>query len=427
MEGFVNFIETHFLPIATKIGNQRHLLAVRDGVLFTIPLIIVGSIYLIVAFPPMEPLKSMATPYIGNLTSVTNVTFGLLGLFASFLIAYSLANSYKVDALSSGVLGLCAFCLAIPLKDGNLPGQWLGAQGFFVAMVLSLFTAEVYRILIQKNIVIRMPDGVPPAVSRSFAALIPAAVVITVVWSINQLLMPSGLTLPTVISEFFTKPIMGLGATLPATLIAVFFCQLLWTFGIHGTALVNAAMTPVWMGLTTANAQAKAAGLPLEGIFTQEFLNMFVLVGGSGATLALAVLLLVRVKSAQLKAVGKGAIWGSLFNINEPITFGLPIVMNPVMMIPFILAPMVLVVVTYIAMTTGFVGKTFAAPPWTCPIIFSGFLATADFKGGLLQLINFCIAGAIYYPFIMAYDKMKVKEEQAMDKSASNSGKGFTA
>lgn len=426
MEGFVNFIETHFLPVATKIGNQRHLLAIRDGVIFTIPLIIVGSIYLIIAFPPMEPLTSMAKPYIGNLTSVTNVTFGLIGLFASFLIAYSLANSYKVDALSSGILGMCAFCLAIPWKDG-LPGAWLGAAGFFVAMVISLFSAEIYRIFVQKNIVIKMPDGVPPAVARSFAALIPAAVVLSVIWAINQLIMPTGLTIPTIINTVLTQPILGLGDSLPATMIAIFFCQLLWTFGIHGQALVNGVMTPVWMGLTTANAQAKAAGLPLPGIFTQEFINMFVLVGGSGATLALAVILLLRVRSSQLKAVGKGAIWGSIFNINEPITFGLPIVMNPVMMIPFILAPLTLIVITYIAMTTGFVGRTFAAPPWTCPVIFSGFLATGDFKAGALQIINFLVSGAIYYPFIMAYDKMKLKEEQAADKAATSSGKGFTA
>lgn len=416
MEGIVNFVETYFIPVATKIGNQRHLLAIRDGVVFTIPLTLVGSAFLIIAFPPIPALAKMAEPLIGNILIPMAGTFNIIGLLGSFLIAYALANSYKVDPIAGGILGLSSFCIAIPWKDG-LPGAWIGARGFFVAMIVSLIAAEIHRTMVQKNIVIKMPDGVPPTVARSFAALIPAAVVITLVWIVALAAQAGGSTIPGIIDKIITAPLLGLGGTLPATMLAIFAAQLLWCFGIHGMALVGGIIGPVWFTFTTANAEAKAAGLPLPSIFTQQFIDVFVLIGGSGTTLALALILFAFVKSEQLKAVGRTAIWPGLFNINEPITFGLPIVMNPIMMIPFILAPMSAIIITYLAMSAGIVEKTFTAIPWTSPVLFSGFLATGDFKASILQIVNFAVAGAIYYPFIMAYDKMKVKEEQEADKA----------
>lgn len=421
MESVINFLEKHFMPIAGRIAEQRHLQALRDGIVSTIPLLLIGSFFLILAFPPIQSLAKIAEPHIGSLLTVVNATFGIMALIAAFSIAFSLASSYKMDTLSAGVLSVSTFMLTIPFtKDGNIDSGMMGAKGLFIAMLIGLLSVEIQRFMIKQNIVIKMPAGVPPSVSRSFAALIPGFVMLTGIFLINGFLSTMGnVSIPSIINTVITAPLLSLGGTLPATLIALFVSQLLWSFGIHGAAIVGGVMGPIWLAFTQQNAAAKVAGEVIPNVICQQFVDAFILIGGSGTTLALALLLFTVVKSTQLKALGKTAIWPGIFNINEPITFGMPIVMNPIMMIPFILAPLVCVVTTYIAMSSGMVDRPYALAPWTTPAFVSGFLVTGDWKGTVLQLVNFCIAGAIYYPFVKIWDAAKLKEEGSVSEVRS--------
>lgn len=386
----------------------------RDGVVTTIPLLIIGSFFLICAFPPIGFLAKLVSPYVHDLLAVVNATFGIMGLVAAFSIAYSLATLYQIDALSSGVLGVSAFILSSPFKDGNIDSGLMGSKGLFVAMIIGFLVVEVQRFMIKKNIIFHMPKEVPLSVGRSFAALLPGFVILSSVFLLNMSLATwVGLSVPEIINKVVAAPLLNLGGTLPAVLITVFAVQLLWFFGIHGQALIGTGiMAPIWLALTQQNAAAKMAGQVIPNIICQQFVDAFILIGGSGTTLALAALLFTVVKSKQLKALGKTSILPGFFNINEPIIFGMPIVMNPIMIIPFIIAPLLCVITTFLFMASGIVEKPYALAPWTTPAFISGYLVTGDWKGTALQLLNFFLAGIIYYPFLKIWDKAKIKEEQ---------------
>lgn len=413
MEAIIKFLNDRFMPFAGRLAEQRHLKALREGIVAVMPLLLIGSLFLIIAYPPIESLDKAIEPFRNDLLKVSRATFGIMALAASFSIAYSLAASYRLDSLASGIISISAFLLSVPAaKDGGLATEWLGSKGLFVAMVLALLAVEIQRTLMNKNFFIKMPSEVPPFVSRSFAALLPGFAMLFLVWIINILLLRiTNLTLPEAINNVLGIPIMNLGSSLPATLIAIIVIQLLWCVGIQGADIVAVFLGPVWLSLSEQNAAAKAAGEILPNIISNQFIYIFVFVGGAGATFALALLLLFNVKSSQLKAIGKAGIWPTLFNVNEPITFGMPIIMNPIMFIPFILAPLVAAIITYMAMAMNIVARPYAIVPWTTPALISGFLTTGDWKAIVLQLVNLAATGIVYYPFLKVWDRMKLEEE----------------
>jgi len=421
--------------MAGRIAGQRHLQALRDGLILTMPLIIVGSIFLILGFLPIPGYEEfMANTYgdqwLTKLLYPVGATFDIMALIAGFGIAYRLAEKYNVEPLSAGAISVSAFLLATPFEvsflaegataavmvGGAIPAALMGSKGLFVAMLIAMLSTEIYRYIIQKNIVFKLPDGVPPAVSKSFVALIPGAIVIFVVWILRILVENTDFgSLHNIVGEILGKPLGVLGGSLIGSLVAVFLVQLLWSCGLHGASIVGGVMGPIWLASTDANRLAFQEGAEaLPNVFTQQFFDIFVYIGGSGATFALVVMMLLRARSQQMKQLGRLAFGPGLFNINEPITFGMPIVMNPLMIVPFILAPLAIVITTYIAMSTGLVAKPAGiAVPWTMPPIIGGYLATGGkISGALLQLFNFCVTFAIYYPFFRMWDRQKYAEEQ---------------
>lgn len=412
MEALIKWLDEYYAPFAARVGDQRHLKAIRDGVVSLIPLLLIGSFFLIIAFPPISSLAKLVEPYVPILVSVNNTTMGLMGLMAAFAVAYSLAASYKMDTLSSSMFSVAAFMLATPFtKDGNIAAAWMGSKGLFVAMLSAIFIVELQRFMIKRNIVIRMPDGVPPTVARSFVALIPGFIALALILILNISLFSLGSNVQDIIYKILAAPLLSLGSSLPAFLLAAVFAQLLWTVGIHGASLVGGIMSPVWYSLSQQNAVAKAAGEVPPNIICQQFWEMFSTIGGSGSTFALAIMLLTIVKSKQLKAIGKSAIWPGLFNINEPIIFGLPIVMNPIMMIPFVLAPVVSITIAYFVTDLGLADKAFAMAPWTTPPFINAFLDTGDIRTAVLQFVCFLVTGIIYYPFLRMADMVNCREE----------------
>ncbi|MGC5328900.1 PTS cellobiose transporter subunit IIC [Brevibacillus sp. SYSU BS000544] len=437
MGGFITFLEQRVMPVAGRIAEQKHLQAVRDGIILAMPLLIIGSLFLIIGFIPIPGYDKFMAGVFGDqwLTKLlypVNASFDIMALIVSFGIAYRLAEKYKVDPLSSGAISVAAFLLATPnwtmftpdgasaavQVGGVLAMKFLGSQGLFVAMILSVLSTEIYRYVIQKNIVFRLPDGVPPAVSRSFVALIPAFAVFVVVWLLRILLENTSFeSIHNIVSTVLAGPLNALGGSLIGAIVAVLVVHLLWSVGIHGAAIVGGVLGPIWLSLMDQNRavfQANPGG-ELPNVITQQFFDLWIYAGGSGATLALVVLMLFWAKSEQMKSIGRLSIGPGIFNINEPVTFGMPIVMNPLLIIPFILAPIVLVLVSYFAMSTGLVAKpSGVAVPWTTPPIISGYLATGGkISGSVLQLINFFIALLIYYPFFRMWDKQKLEEERS--------------
>ncbi|MFV9510574.1 PTS cellobiose transporter subunit IIC [Tepidibacillus sp. LV47] len=435
MEKFIKFLEEHVMPIAGKIAEQRHLQAIRDGIILAMPLLIIGSVFLVLGFLPIPGYnefmaRTFGEQWLTKLLYPVGATFDLMALFVSFGVAYRLAEKYKVDALSAGAISVAAFLLATPFNvmftppgskevftvGGAIPQALMGSKGMFVAMILAILSTEIYRKIIQKNIVIKMPDGVPPAVAKSFIALIPAFAVITVVWLLRLIIEQTSFqSIHNIISDILAAPLNSLGGSLGGALIAVMLVQLLWSTGLHGAAIVGGVMGPIWLSLMDQNRLAYQANPDalLPNVITQQFFDLWIYVGGSGATLSLVLIMILKARSKQMKSLGKLAIGAGIFNINEPITFGMPIVMNPILIIPFILTPITLVLVSYFAMKTGLVARPSGiAVPWTTPVIISGYLATGGkISGSILQLVNMVVAFIIYYPFFRIWDKQKLEEE----------------
>ncbi|NTK42680.1 PTS sugar transporter subunit IIC [Enterococcus faecium] len=433
MDKFIGIIEQKIMPVANRIGTQRHMTAIRKGIIATMPLTIVGSFFTILLNIPIESIAAVIEPYREILDIPFRYTVGILALYATFGIASSLAKSYRLDSLTAGILALMSFLIvAAPptriLEDmGEVTaGRYinianLGSGSLFGAIVTAIISVEIYRFFIEKKITIRMPDGVPPEVTNSFVALIPGAVILIFFWIIRHML---GFDLNGFLSQLL-MPLKGVlaGNSLFGGLLTVFLICFFWVLGIHGPAIMGPVIRPFWDISIAENIDAFNAGTSahaMPNIFTEQFLQWFVWIGGAGTTLALVVLFMFS-KSKYLKSLGRLSILPGLFNINEPMIFGAPVVMNPVLGIPFILAPLVTTTLSYILTVSGVVPMMVARLPFAMPAPIAAWMSTNwSVPAGLLVIGNFLITLAIYYPFFKVFEKQQLAreaEEQAKEQA----------
>ena len=418
MEKFMNLLETYLLPFAEKLGQNRYLNVLKDAFMLSLPLTIFGSIFIVIANLPFLSLI-MSEDKISILREALNPaaegSLLIMTVFVVMGIGYYLATSYKVEGIYGSAIAISAFFLVTPLENGGMSLDRLGAKGMFVGILVAILSGELYKRAVLKGWTIKMPDSVPPAVSRSFSALIPAFLTLTLFLVIRIIfsLTPFG-NIHDFIFKTIQTPMMKLGGGLPATIFAIIMIQLLWFFGLHGQVIVNSVLDPVWNTLSLENFEAFQAGKELPNIITKQFMETYTVgLGGTGMTLAVAFALLFVVKSRQLKELGKLAGPAAIFNVNEPIIFGLPIVMNPLIFIPWMLAPVVVVIFTYTMMAIGLAPiPTGVTVPWTVPIFFSGSLATNSMMGGIIQVINFFIVFIIWLPFLKVLDRQAIQAEE---------------
>lgn len=422
MNKFINFLEEKMLPVAARLGANKFLIAIRDGITLAMPLIIIGSLLMVIASFPVPGWESWLGDIgvAGYLWKGVDSSFGLIGLVASFGIAYSLTNQYGVDGVSSGIVSLSTFITVTPFitsdAGAGMPTGYMAAKGLFVAIILGLINGYVYQLFINKNIQIKLPETVPSAVAKSFSAIIPGAVLITswliVFGVLDSLNLPN---LHDIAQVVLGKPLGMLTGNVFGTIVIVTLNSLFWFIGIHGGNVVNSVMQPVWIANIDANREAYQAGLDLPHIVTVVFMDNFVYIGGGGATIGLVLVLgyFARKKktSKQTKALAPITVVPGLFNINEPTMFGMPVVLNVMLLIPFVLAPIVNVIVAYSAMATGLVPLTRTVPAWTMPPVISGFLATGSLMGSALQIVLIILDILLYLPFFVAIEK-RFKEEE---------------
>ncbi|MEH2999786.1 PTS cellobiose transporter subunit IIC [Bacillus pumilus] len=420
-------ISAILVPIAGRLNNNRYLGVLRDAFMLAFPLTIFGSIMVVLMNLPFLD-KIMSQTALEGVQSALNIapsaTINIMSVFVVFGIGYYLSKSYDVEAVFGGVIALASFLLLTPFLleqeggasiAGVIPVDRLGAKGMFLGMITGFLSAEIYRYFVQKKFVINMPQGVPPAVSKSFAALIPATLTLTTFLLINIIITQGFKTnMHDLIYHAIQAPLVGLGSGIIPTLIAVFFIQILWFFGLHGQIIINSVMDPIWNTLSIQNLESYTKTGEVPNIISKQFIEIYTVgMGGTGMTLAVVFTILIFLKSKQLKQVAKLGLGPGLFNVNEPIIFGLPIVMNPLILIPWILAPMVITCISYFAMATGIVPPpTGVNIPWTVPIFISGIMATNSLAGGLLQLFNLMIVFVIWFPFLKFIDRMNVKNEK---------------
>ncbi|MBV7391601.1 PTS sugar transporter subunit IIC [Enterococcus alishanensis] len=404
MNAFIDFMEKHFIPVASKIGAQRHLVAIRDAFMVTMPLMILGSFGVLINNLPIPGFQEFMTNIFGGEAwkgfggAVWNGTFGVLSVFIAFLVAYNLAHTYGKDAVATGVVSVATFFTLGAALTG------MNSSGLFVALIVGILVAEIFtRLVGNPKLIVKMPDGVPPAVARAFASLFPAMITISIFGLITAIL--AGFGIEDMFASFYElvqEPFMGLANSYPSALLIAFITPFLWFFGLHGANMIDPFMQTINAPAIEANANAIAKGLDAPYIVNKPFIDSFVNLGGTGVTLGLVIAIyLVGRKNKQLMVVNNLAAAPGLFNINEPLLFGFPIVLNPIMFIPFILAPMITVTIAYFATSTGLVPPATAIAPWVTPPIIGGALVTGSISGGILAAINLIISVVIYIPFII--------------------------
>ncbi|SHE42187.1 PTS system, cellobiose-specific IIC component [Seinonella peptonophila] len=410
MEKWTYWLEHKLASPMTKLSEQRHLRAIRDGVISALPFIIIGSFFLILAFPPVPEqtwIAQWAQQHRSEILIPYRLTMFIMSLYISCGIGYHLAKSYRLHPLAGAQLAIAGLLLTIvpTIINGNtfvLPMVNLGGHGLFVAILVSIIAVEILRICQTHRLTITMPKQVPTSVARSFEALIPVAILIGLMTLFTVILK---LDLHAIVSYAVT-PFVRAGDSLLGVLVPVFLITFFWSFGIHGVSVVGTIVRPVWEVYLAKNAEAVAAGHPIPYISPETFYQWFIWIGGSGATIGLAFAMLFCAKSKVSKTLGRTTIIPSLFNINEPIIFGAPIVLNPILIIPFIICPILTATLSYIVTYIGWVHPTYIMVPWTLPAPIGAYLATGgDWRAIILVLTNILISFLIYLPFFKMHDR----------------------
>lgn len=342
-------------------------------------------------------------------------TFSILALALVFSLGYNRAAVENKDTLSTGLINVSAFILLGALSRNNPDvaswvGNFLAAQGIFIALVVGLITPEVYFAIVRKNWVIKMPDTVPPAVARGFSAVIPGFIAVFV-WAVVGYFfnVVAGMSIFTWFETNISSALMAMGQNIFAILAVSTLIPLFWFFGLHGANILEAFMSPIYGTLGLQNIDLYGRGITAVGSGANELAvwvrgswDAYVFMGGSGATLPLIAAILLYSKLTEQKEIAKLGLAPGIFMINEPVLFGLPIVLNPIYFIPFIIVQPVLTVVAYVATTAGFAGPIVNSVPWTTPPVLNAFLATNGSMGAVVvALINLALAFVIYLPFLM--------------------------
>ncbi|MBE0336732.1 PTS sugar transporter subunit IIC [Paenibacillus sp. 28ISP30-2] len=401
---------------AGVLQDNKYFDAISKGLMGTMPIIFVGSIAALVNALPIDAYQSFITDtgLKNYLQLATKLTTDMIALYAVFSIAYSMSKNYKQDGLNAGILALLSFLVVTPLdmsKDGafSLPFQWLGATGLFISIIMGLMVGRLYALLLKKGISIKMPDGVPPSVAKSFAGLIPGLVIIAVDLCINGLFnVTSYGNIHNFVYHLLQTPLQNLGGTYWAFILTIgLLSQILWVVGIHGGMVCLSVMMPIFMALDLQNLSAYSAGQPLPNIVGMNFMLVYGI--GAGCSIGLAILLVVA-KSERYKALSKIAFPSAIFGISEPTIFGAPIILNPVLAIPFIVSPIISYTLAYFLTTMDVLPRLGLQVPLGLPPIINGFMS-GGWRVALFQVFLILISLVTYYPFFKSLDKHAKKEE----------------
>ncbi|BDR58711.1 PTS cellobiose transporter subunit IIC [Xylocopilactobacillus apicola] len=444
MQKLFDFLNKYLLPPLNKVANTKVVRSIMNASLAAVPFTIVASIFLILNnLPAIFPfaatffqntiLKFSAFYMLGN-----TMALGSLALYYSLSVGYYYIEEYrqagetKLNSFTGALLSMFAFLMTIPsiswtkgsaqalsktvapnsqiVSGVSLVNGWIsrfGGVGIFISIVTGIIAIQLYRLCVNKNITIKMPEGVPEGVSRSFASLVPAILVAFVMIVLNIILGLMNTDLHNLLSAPFGF-VKNLTGSWLGLMIILLLIHLLWAVGVHGTAIIkNSFINPILLVALTENINGH------HNIFAGDFINMWVFIGGAGGTLGLVLLMTFAAKSDQLKTLGKTAILPAIFNINEPVIFGAPIVYNPYLIVPFILNPMVLASVAYFAIKLHLVAYVNSAIAWILPVGMGAWLGTSgNLPAVLLAFINLLLSVIIYYPFFRLYDNNLLKQEQ---------------
>ena len=435
---FMDFMSDKLMPIAMKVGTQKHLVALRDSFIATMPVVMTGSIALLinaflVDFPSQFGWDGITKTFqwlvdINGL--IFNGSLAIVSLVFIFALGYNIAKVYEVDKLSGGLVALSSFVISLGTSmtkafevSGVTSGvakalnkvAGLSSRGYFTAIIIGFLAVIVFAKIMKKDITIKLPDSVPPAIAVPFTSIIPAFVAMYVVailtFAFDQL---TGKLIIDWIYDVLQAPLLGFSQS-PVSVIAVaFLTQLFWFFGIHGGNVMAPIMEGVFGVALLSNLEAYKAGTKIPYLWTSVSYGAFVWY----ATLGLLIAIFMVSKNKHYRQVAKLGIAPCLFNIGEPVMYGLPTVLNPILFIPFLLCPIVMSGVAYAATALGLVAPVTQYVAWVMPPVLYGFFGTAfDWRSIILSLVNLALAVIIYFPFVKLANNPKFE-------NAGNAGNG---
>ncbi|WEP51544.1 PTS transporter subunit EIIC [Cronobacter dublinensis subsp. beijingensis] len=414
----VDLIEQRLTPVANIITKNQHITAMRDGFTLAMPFVIVGSLMVPMLFPPfaISSASRFGSFYLllrPMLLPTFELTLGLVALIVAFGASASLAKQYQLPERLCGLTGCLAFLLFIGFRDNGATNVFLGGMGLFTALISSAYSIEIIRFFYKRGWCIRLPDEVPVMTRNGFQLLMPLLVIMLSISVMNAvMLQTTGQILPQLIGEAL-RPLIVASDTLTAVLISLFLCNLLWFVGIHGALIITGIMNPFWLTYLFENQRALAAGeAVLPHIYLQGFWDFYLLIGGIGSTLPL-VFMAMRSRSRQLRSVGKIGLLPSLFNINEPILFGFPIIMNPVFLLPFVFVPLINACMAWYLTQMGILDRAVAMLPWSMPSpLGAAWSANGSWKNMCMCLFAFFNAYMLYRPFFKVHERQLMQLEK---------------
>lgn len=434
------FLEKYLMGPMAKVSAWRPVRAIVAAGRASIPFTIVGSMFLVLSVIPQAfPVSFIETIWENLIDKLSplylqayNCTMGILSLYFAIVIGYEYTKIFvdeedlNVDPVYGALLSVFAFFLTIPELvisnntfdylnvDGATINGWtiggnsldrLSTSGMFTAVLMSILAVQLYKTCIRWAV--KMPDAVPEGVSRSFSALISAAVVAIVVLIINGVFVALGTDIYNVVAIPFGF-VKNIANSWIGIVVIYLLVHALWIVGIHGANIVMGLVTPILL----ANMAENANGAQIA--FAGEFTNSYVTMGGSGAMLLACVWLAFAARSSQLKMLGRAAMGPAIFNINEPLIFGLPVVYNPILALPFMIAPIVAATIGYWSIKLGFAAVSIMQTPWQTPIGLGAYVGSGGSIGALITALLCAVASfIIWYPFLKMYDNQLLKEESA--------------
>jgi PTS system cellobiose-specific IIC component len=401
-------LRQYVVPSLTALSENTCLSAVRAGMVAIVPLTIIGGLFMVVSFLPVHGWDKFVAPHLPWLQIPVTATFGLLAVFVCFAIGHDYGKRLNQEAIVSASMATLIF-LMIQLKteDQSLSMDGLGSKGLFAAILIALITVRVQKWFTDRNLVVKLPPSVPPIVYESFLSLSPMLFLVVSFWLLRFVV---GLDINHLLQVAFSPLIFALNS-LPGILVYALLLTLLWSMGINGDNTLDAVVAPVFLQYLAANVDAASRGQPLPYVTALGFFTSFVNVGGTGATIGLA-LVLWRSREPGYRKISRLSLPTQIFGINEPIFFGMPIVLNPIFMIPYIMNALILTTGSYLLMDWGMIQKPFVAVPWTTPPIIGHYLVSGgDWRAAVWGVVSIGIAMLIYYPFAKAAERQRLQAE----------------
>lgn len=438
------FVDAKVMPLTMRLVQTTFIQVLKDGMIYIMPALITGSFFLLVSSLPFTGYSDFLAEHGIDvvLNQAYNATYNIMALIAVLGIAYTYVNKKGYDGFPAAVIGFCAFLVLLNFSatdedtgvvvSGVLSTDWTSAKGMLCAIIVGFYTGILYTWFLRRDIRIKMPDTVPPNISNSFSALIPGAAIICGAVVVYAVFNAFGTTMVEALYTVIQTPLQGLTDSLGGVIVISLAMPFLWFFGIHGTSIVNSIIVPFLRANLVDNQAILDAGMELTvangaHIVTEQFYDTILMMSGTGIVFGITIYLVFFAKSKQCRELGKLAAIPNLFNINEPILFGLPVVFNPIMALPFFLVPLVAALMTYFAIYFGIVPPySGTVVPWTVPPVISGFIL-GGWRTALLQVVILVMSFLVYLPFVHKVDMMNLAQEQGESEQIAAGGQAEAA